>query len=442
MRIAMIGSGYVGLVSGACFAEFGNDVVCVDIDADKIDRLNRGEAPIYEPGLEDLVTRNRSAGRLGFSTDFAGSVAGRDLVFIAVGTPTRAEDGHADLRHVYDAAADIGRAIGDYTVIVDKSTVPVGTARKVHEIVAKETSVPFDVVSNPEFLREGAAIEDFMNPDRVVIGAESARARNLMRTLYAPLLDHGVPILITGVETAEIIKYASNAFLAIKVTFINEMADLCEKVGGNIDDVARGLGLDDRIGPKFLRAGPGYGGSCFPKDTLALARTAQDVGAPTKIVEAVIARNEERKRSMAARVIEASGGSVEGKSIAVLGLTFKPDTDDMRESPSIDLIQGLTAAGATVRAYDPKGMEQARRLMNGMVICDGPYEAVEGADAVVLATEWKEFSALDMKRVKAALTSPVFVDLRNLYDADRMAEYGFAYHSIGRPPVAAAGAKP
>ena len=400
MRLAMIGTGYVGLVSGACFAEFGHEVVCVDIDSSKIEKLKKGEIPIYEPGLDELVTRNHANGRLRFTQDLVEGITGCDCVFICVGTPPRPEDGHADLKYVYQAAKDIAGAMGGYTVIVDKSTVPVGTAREVNAIVRGENpSAEWDVVSNPEFLREGAAIEDFMKPDRVVIGADSERARSVMRQLYAPLSDKGVPILMTGRETAEIIKYATNAFLATKVTFINEMADLCEKVGGNVQDVARGLGLDDRIGPRFLRAGPGYGGSCFPKDTMALVKTAEMVGAPTWIVDAVVKKNDARKRQMAHRVAEICGGSVNGKTIAVLGLTFKPDTDDMRESPAIDIVDEL--AGQRREPSAPmtrKAWSRPRPLLSGAQFCASAMDALSGADAAVLVTEWAEFEELDLRR--------------------------------------------
>lgn len=434
MRIAMIGSGYVGLVTGACFAEFGHDVACVDIDAAKIARLNDGEIPIYEPGLETLVSHNVEAGRLSFTTDFDAAVMDRDCVFIAVGTPPREEDGHADLSYVYAAAKQIAGAINQYTVIVDKSTVPVGTAREVAQIVeAAQPKAEWDVVSNPEFLREGAAIEDFMKPDRVVIGADAERARSIMRELYAPLSDKGVPILMTGIESAEIVKYATNAFLATKVTFINEMADLCERVGGRVEDVARGLGLDDRIGSKFLRAGPGYGGSCFPKDTLALVKTAEAVGAPTRIVEAVVAKNAERKRAMADRVEAAFEDGLEGKTVAVLGLTFKPDTDDMRESPSLDIIDALLGKGAVLRAYDPQGTVHAKDMIKGPVWCEDMYSCLDGADVAVLVTEWREFADLDLEQAKARMASPVMIDLRNLYDPAVFARAGFTYSGIGRP---------
>lgn len=430
----MIGTGYVGLVSGACFAEFGHDVVCVDIDQSKIDRLNDGEIPIYEPGLDELVHRNVDNGRLTFSTKLSTSMKGCDLAFIAVGTPPRPDDGHADLSYVYQAARDIAKSAEQYTVIVDKSTVPVGTAREVMAIVQEANpNADCDVVSNPEFLREGAAIQDFMHPDRVVIGADSERAKRVMRDLYAPMLDKGIPILITGIESAEIIKYATNAFLATKVTFINELADLCDKVGGNVDQVARGLGLDDRIGPKFLRAGPGYGGSCFPKDTLALVKTASTVGAPIKIVETVVERNAQRKRDMADRIAAAVGGSVSGLTIGILGLTFKPDTDDMRDSPAIDIVRELNTLGASVLVYDPEGMDQAKALLDDVTWKTNGYEVAEGADAVVLVTEWQEFADMDFERVRDSMKRPVFVDLRNVFDPERMKQVGFEYFSIGRP---------
>ena len=432
MRLTMIGTGYVGLVSGACFAEFGHEVACVDIDENKIERLKNGEVPIYEPGLEDLVARNFANGRLSFTTNLAEAASGRDCIFICVGTPPRPDDGHADLTFVYQAARDIAKSIDGYTVIVDKSTVPVGTAREVMAIVAEETGHhDWDVVSNPEFLREGAAIRDFMDPDRVVVGADGERARSVMRQLYAGLSDKGVPILMTGVETAEIIKYATNAFLATKVTFINEMADLCEQVGGNVADVARGMGLDDRIGPKFLRAGPGYGGSCFPKDTLALVQAAKSAGAPTRIVEAVVDKNNQRKKDMARKVVEACGGDCADKSIAILGLTFKPDTDDMRESPALDIINELLAQGAIIRAYDPQGMEHAKSLLNGPIWFDSALGALAGADAAVIVTEWPEFADLDLARVKDLMADPVLVDLRNLFVGPIVREAGFHYTGIG-----------
>jgi UDPglucose 6-dehydrogenase len=438
MRIAVIGTGYVGLVSGACFSEFGVSVVCVDKDAAKIARLRRGEIPIFEPGLEALVESNVKAGRLSFATDLAAAVAGADAVFIAVGTPSRRGDGHADLSYVFAAAEEIAGALTGYTVVVTKSTVPVGTGRKVEAIIRKaRPEALFDVVSNPEFLREGSAIGDFMRPDRVVIGAESERSKEVMRRLYRPLYLIEAPIVFTGIETAELTKYAANAFLAMKVTFINEMADLCEKVGADVHDVARGIGLDGRIGRKFLHPGPGYGGSCFPKDTLALVRTAQDYGAPSRLVETTVAVNDARKSNMAMRVISACGGSVRGKTIAVLGLTFKPETDDMRDSPSVAIISRLCGDGAIIRAFDPEGMEQARPLLPGTVhYCSDALDAVAGADALVLITEWNEFRALAPARLAAAMRGHVMVDLRNVYDPVAMRKAGFDYHGIGRPRAA------
>jgi UDPglucose 6-dehydrogenase len=434
MRIAMIGTGYVGLVSGACFSQFGFDVVCVDKDAGKIAALERGEIPIFEPGLDKLVADNKAKGRLHFSTDLAAAVKGADAVFIAVGTPTRRGDGHADLTYVYAAAAEIAAAVTGDTVIVTKSTVPVGTGRKVAEILHKtRPDVTFDVVSNPEFLREGSAIEDFMRPDRVVIGAESDRARDVMKQIYRPLFLIETPIVFTGLETAEIIKYAGNTFLATKITFINEIANLCEKVGADVHDVARGIGLDGRIGRKFLHAGPGFGGSCFPKDCLALVHTARQHDAPQSIVETVLAVNAARKKEMAQRVIAACGGSVQGKTIAILGLTFKPNTDDMRDAPSLDIVPALQAAGAVIRAYDPEGMNEARKLLPNVEFCAGSYEAMQGADAVAVITEWTEFRALDLRRIKASLRHPVVVDLRNIYNPEEMRAAGFDYRSIGRP---------
>ena len=433
MRVAIVGTGYVGLVSGACFAHFGHDVICVDKDASKIERLMRGEIPIFEPGLDALVAENVAAGRLSFTTDLMAATPDADAVFIAVGTPTRRGDGHADLTYVYAAAEEIAKAMKGYTVVVTKSTVPVGTGAEVEAIIRRvRPDANFSVVSNPEFLREGAAIEDFKRPDRIVVGAEDERARDVMRELYRPLFINETPIVFTNRATSELIKYAANAFLATKITFINEMADLCEKVGANVQEVARGIGLDGRIGGKFLHAGPGYGGSCFPKDTLALVKTAQQVGAPTRIVEAVVEINDRRKKQMAERVIAACDGSVRGKTIAVLGLTFKPNTDDMRDSPSLDIVPALQAAGAVVRAFDPAGMEEAKKSLKDVIYCDGPYHAMDGADAVVLLTEWDEFRALDLRRVKELLNSPVFVDLRNVYRPAQMAEQGFHYTSIGR----------
>jgi UDPglucose 6-dehydrogenase len=434
----MIGTGYVGLVSGACFSEFGIDVTCVDKLADKIEALRQGRIPIYEPGLEALVERNVEAGRLTFGTDLAAAVKAADAVFIAVGTPSRRGDGHADLNFVYDAAREIAAALDGYTVIVTKSTVPVGTGREVERIVTElRPDADFDVASNPEFLREGSAIEDFMRPDRVVVGATAERAQALMRDIYRPLFLNETPVVFTGLETAELIKYAANAFLATKITFINEMADLCEKVGGDVAEVAHAIGLDGRIGRKFLHPGPGYGGSCFPKDTLALVRTAQDAGAPSRIVEAVTEVNAARKKAMAGRVIAACEGSVDGKTIAILGLTFKPNTDDMREAPSLDIVTALQDAGATVRAFDPEGMDEAKGLLEDVVWCEDAYDTMKGADALVLVTEWNAFRALDLERLKALMKRPVMVDLRNIYGPRQMAAAGIDYHSIGRPgPIA------
>ena len=436
MRVAMIGTGYVGLVSGACFSNFGHHVVCVDKDASKIARLNKGEIPIFEPGLDALVADNVKAGRLAFTTDLSAAVPDAEAVFIAVGTPSRRGDGFADLTYVYEAAAEIADALRNYAVIVTKSTVPVGTTRKVEEIIRKRRpNAEFDVASNPEFLREGSAIEDFQRPDRVVVGSESDRARNVMRALYRPLfLNDKTPFVFTARETSELIKYASNAFLAMKITFINEMADLCERSGADIQDVSRGIGLDGRIGSKFLNAGPGYGGSCFPKDTLALVRQASEFGAPSRIVESVIDVNADRKKRMAAKIVDAFGG-VKGKTVAILGVTFKPNTDDMRDSPSLDIIPALQAAGATVRAFDPEGMTEAEKLMPGVAWTDNAYEAMTGADGVAILTEWNEFRALDMARIRALLKRPLMVDLRNIYTPREMVEAGFEYHSVGRTAV-------
>ena len=435
MRIAMIGGGYVGLVSGACFAEFGIDVTVVEVDAKKLDALRSGRVPIFEPGLDKLVAENVAAGRLAFTGDLAEAVHGAEAIFLAVGTPTRRGDGHADLTYVFAAAEQVARAMTDYAVIVTKSTVPVGTGRRIAEIVrATRPDIEFDVASNPEFLREGNAIGDFMRPDRVVIGAETDRAREVLRLLYRPLYLIEAPIVFTGIETAELTKYAANAFLAMKVTFINEMADLCEKVGADVHDVARGIGLDGRIGRKFLHPGPGYGGSCFPKDTLALMRTALDYGAPSRLVEATVAVNDARKSSMAMRVINACGGSVRGKTIAVLGLTFKPETDDMRDSPSISIIARLAGDGATIRAFDPEGMEQARAMLPGSVVyCRDAPDAAAGADALVVITEWNEFRALSPVKLRDTMRGRVLVDLRNVYDPIAMRQAGFDYHGIGRP---------
>ncbi len=434
MRIAIIGTGYVGLVSGACFSEFGIDVTCIDVDVEKINDLQIGKIPIYEPGLEDLVDKNVSAQRLHFTNNLGEAVSEADAVFIAVGTPSRRGDGHADLSYVFAAAKEIANAMKGYTVVVNKSTVPVGTGREVERIIRSERpDADFDVISNPEFLREGSAIEDFMRPDRVVIGVETERAQELMNDLYRPLHLIQTPILFTKLETAELVKYATNAFLATKITFINEVADLCEKVGANVHDIAKGMGLDGRIGNKFLHAGPGYGGSCFPKDTLAMVRTAESAGVNLKIVEAVVDANNNRKKDMAKRVIKACGGSVAGKTITLLGVTFKPNTDDMRDSPSLDIIPMLNEEGAVIRAYDPAGMEEAKHLLENVIWCEDTYEALEGADALVIVTEWNEFRSLNFDRIKKILKGSVVVDLRNIYDPKTMTEAGFQYSSIGRP---------
>jgi UDPglucose 6-dehydrogenase len=430
----MIGGGYVGLVSAACFAEFGVDVVVAETDPDKLRALQDGRIPIYEPGLDRLVAENVAAGRLAFTSDLTFAVTGAEAVFIAVGTPTRRGDGHADLTYVYAAVEQVAKALSDYCVIVTKSTVPVGTGRRIAEILRRERpDMAFDVASNPEFLREGSAIGDFMRPDRVVIGCESERARIVLRRLYRPLYLIEAPILFTDIETAELIKYAANAFLAMKVTFINEMADLCESVGADVHDVARGIGLDGRIGRKFLHPGPGFGGSCFPKDTLALMRIAQDAGAPSRLVEAVVAVNDARKAGMARRVIAACGGSVQGLVVAVLGLTFKPETDDMRDAPALPIVSRLSEEGAHIRAFDPEGMAAARPLLPaGVHYCTDAMDAASGADVLVVITEWNEFRALSPARLKAAMRGSVLVDLRNVYDPDAMRAAGFAYHSIGR----------
>jgi len=431
MRVTIIGSGYVGLVTGACFADFGHVVSCVDKDATKIERLERGEMPIYEPGLDDIVARNHRGGRLSFTSDTQAAVASADVVMLAVGTPTRRGDGLADVSFVMEAATDVAAKLQPGAVVVTKSTVPVGTADEVEALIRKlRPELDFSVASNPEFLREGAAIEDFKRPDRIIVGVEDDRARQLMRELYRPLFINETPILFTDRRTAELTKYAANAFLATKITFINEMANLCEKVGANVQDVARGMGLDRRIGSKFLHAGPGFGGSCFPKDTTALTAIAKNNGAPTSIVEAVVAANERRKHEMAAKVIATCGGSVRGKKLAILGLTFKPNTDDMREAPSLVIVPALAAQGAEVIAYDPAGMGEARKLMPTLKTAPDPYACMEGADAVVIITEWDEFRALDLRRVKALLRTPVIVDLRNVYKPDEVAD--FTYASIGR----------
>lgn len=436
MRIAMIGTGYVGLVSGACFSEFGTNVVCVDKDVTKIEKLHDNIMPIFEPGLDKLVENNVSGGRLEFTTDLKEAVKGADAVFIAVGTPTRRGDGHADLSYVYAAAKEIAEAMDGYTVVVTKSTVPVGTGDEVEKII-RETrpDADFDVVSNPEFLREGSAIEDFMRPDRVVIGTESARAQEVMRQLYRPLFLIETPILFTERRTSELIKYAANTFLAAKITFINEIADLCEKVGADVQQVSKGIGLDGRIGKKFLHAGPGYGGSCFPKDTLALVKTAQQYGSPLKIIETVVDVNADRKKKMAQKVIEACKGSVEGKKIAVLGVAFKPNTDDMRDSPSLDIIPALQEAGASIAAFDPEAMGEAKEMLPGVEWKTNSYETMDGADALVIITEWNEFRMLDKDRMKSLLKAPVMVDLRNIYNRQEMKDAGFDYTCIGRPKL-------
>jgi UDPglucose 6-dehydrogenase len=434
----MIGGGYVGLVSGACFAEFGHEVAVMEVDPVKLEMLREGRMPIYEPGLDRLVAENVAAGRLSFGGDLTEAVRGAEAVFIAVGTPSRRGDGHADLSYVYAAVEQVATSLGGYSVIVTKSTVPVGTGRHIAEIVRQvRPDLDFDVASNPEFLREGNAIGDFMRPDRVVIGAESERAKEVLRRLYRPLYLIEAPIVFTGVEAAELIKYAANAFLAMKVTFINEMADLCERVGADVHDVARGIGLDGRIGRKFLHPGPGFGGSCFPKDTLALVRIAQDAGAPSRLVETVVAVNDARKAGMAARIVAACDGSVRGRVIAVLGLTFKPETDDMRDAASLPIVARLVEDGATVRAFDPEGMAMARPLLPDQVTyCRDAMDAVTGADVLVVVTEWNEFRALDPVRLKAAMRGRVVVDLRNIYDPAAMMAAGLDYHSIGRPHVA------
>ena len=433
MHIAMIGSGYVGLVSGACLADFGHSVVCVDTDAQKIDQLNAGKMPIYEPGLQELVGNNVRQHRLSFSTDLASAVGGAEAVFIAVGTPSRRGDGHADLSFVYQAARAIAVGLKGFTVVVTKSTVPVGTGDEVERIIHEtRPDADFTVVSNPEFLREGAAIDDFKRPDRIVIGVEDKRAENVMREIYRPLYLNQAPFVFTTRRTSELTKYAANAFLATKITFINEIADLCEKAGANVQDVARGIGLDKRIGAKFLHAGPGFGGSCFPKDTKALIKTAQDYGAPIRIVEEVAAVNDQRKRAMARKVLAACGGGVRGKTIAILGLTFKPNTDDMRDSPAISIITALQDNGAKINAFDPEGMDQARLILDDLAFFYDPYSCCEKADALVIVTEWDAFRALDLDRIRAALNEPIMVDLRNIYDSAEMERRGFVYSCVGR----------
>jgi UDPglucose 6-dehydrogenase len=433
MKIAMIGAGYVGLVSGACFSDFGHDVVCVDLDAKKVDALGAGVMPIFEPGLEALVMSNVAAGRLSFSTDLAASVAGVDAVFIAVGTPSRRGDGHADLSYVFQATRDIAAAAKGPLVVITKSTVPVGTGDEVERILNEAApDIDWAVVSNPEFLREGAAIGDFKRPDRIVIGTEDGHAQTVMREIYRPLHINHSPILFTSRRTAELIKYAANAFLATKITFINEMADLCEAVGADVQDVSRGIGLDNRIGSKFLHAGPGYGGSCFPKDTLALLKTAEDFGAPTRIVEAVVSVNDARKRAMGRKIITAMGGDVRGKTVGLLGLTFKPNTDDMRDAPSLAIIQALLDAGAKVVAHDPEGADEARALIPALTCVKDAYAVAQGADAVALVTEWDAYRALDLARLGGLMTTRCLVDLRNVYPPEDARKAGFDYHSIGR----------
>jgi UDPglucose 6-dehydrogenase len=434
MRVAMIGTGYVGLVSGACIADFGHQVRCVDTDSTKISKLNAGEVPIYEPGLKDIVLSNVRQGRLSFTTTLSEAVNEADAVFIAVGTPSRRGDGHADLSYVYDATREIAAALTGFTVVITKSTVPVGTGDEVERIIRElRPDIDVAVVSNPEFLREGAAIHDFKHPDRIVIGTDDERAKKVVEEIYRPLYLNQAPILYTGRRTAELIKYAANAFLATKVTFINEIADLCEKVGADVQEVARGIGLDNRIGSKFLHAGPGFGGSCFPKDVRALIKTAQDHDAPMRILEAVETVNDTRKRAMARKVSSAFAGVLRGKTVAVLGLTFKPNTDDMRESPSIPIIVALQDMGAKVRVYDPVGMEPAKQVLTDVTYCQGPYDCIENADAAVIVTEWEQFRALDIERVRSLMACPVIVDLRNIYRPEDMKKHGFVYVGVGRP---------
>ncbi|MER8991575.1 UDP-glucose/GDP-mannose dehydrogenase family protein [Mesorhizobium sp. M0678] len=433
MRITMIGAGYVGLVSGACFADFGHQVCCVDRDAEKLAMLKLGKIPIYEPGLDDLVTTNTAQGRLRFDDNLADAVSQSDVVFIAVGTPSRRGDGHADLSFVYDAAAEVGRALKGFTVVVTKSTVPVGTGDEVERIIREQNSAAdFAVVSNPEFLREGSAIEDFKRPDRIIVGTDAERAKAVMGEIYRPLSLNVAPIFYTSRRTAELTKYAGNAFLAMKITFINEIADLCERLGADVQDVARGIGMDNRIGAKFLHAGPGYGGSCFPKDTLALVKTAQDAASPVRLIETTVSINDQRKRAMARKVVEACGGSVRGKTVGILGLTFKPNTDDMRDAPSLAIIQALQDAGASIKAYDPVGMEQARKMIEGIEFGESAYAVADGAHAIVIVTEWNAFRSLDLKRLRAVMATPVMVDLRNVYRGEDVVKEGIAYSSVGR----------
>jgi UDPglucose 6-dehydrogenase len=436
MRIAMVGTGYVGLVSGACLSDFGHEVVCIDNDQTKIDALRRAEIPIYEPGLSEIVANNLSAGRLSFTADLAAGLRGAQAIFIAVGTPTAPGEERADLSFVFEVARQIANHLDGYVVIVTKSTVPVGTGDEIERIVAQVSpSARFSVVSNPEFLREGTAIKDFKLPDRIVIGVEDEEARHVMSDIYRPLYLNQGPVMFTGRRTAELIKYAANSFLAMKVTFINEISNLCEEVGADVQEVARGIGLDNRIGPKFLNAGPGFGGSCFPKDMLALAKIARDARAPLRLIETVIDINEKRQSAMAGKIIRACGGSLERKTIAVLGLTFKPNTDDMRSAPSLIIVPALQAAGARVVAFDPKGGKSAQELLPNVVFAEGPYDCVAGADALVIITEWEAFRALDLARLKASMRKPVVIDLRNIYRPDEMAELGFAYHGVGRPQI-------
>ena len=435
MQIAMIGTGYVGLVTGACFSEFGAVVTCVDSDKVKIERLNNGEIPIFEPGLEALVQSNVKAGRLFFSFDLRTAVANSDAVFIAVGTPSRRGDGHADLTYVFSAAKEIAEALDGYTLVVTKSTVPVGTGRQVEATMRElRPDAEFDVSSNPEFLREGAAINDFMRPDRVVIGVNSERAKEVMRELYRPLFLRETPIVFTDMETSELIKYAANTFLATKITFINEIADLCENIGADVHDVAKGIGLDGRIGSKFLHPGPGYGGSCFPKDTIALVKTAQEVNSPLRIVETVIDINSKRKKSMAGKILRACDNTIENKTIAILGVTFKPNTDDIRDAPSLEIIPALQGLGANIKAYDPEGMNEGKQILSDVEWCDNAYQAMEGAHGLAILTEWNEFRGLDFARMKRALLQPTIIDLRNIYDPIKMKELGFNYTSVGRQP--------
>src|SRR3954468_14914466 len=434
MRIAMIGAGYVGLVSGACFADFGHRVTCVDHDGDKIASLCAGEIPIFEPGLDALVAANTKAGRLDFTTDLAGPVAEADAVFIAVGTPSRRGDGHADLSYVYAAAREIAGSLRDFTVVITKSTVPVGTGDEVERIIREaRPEADVAVASNPEFLREGAAIRDFKLPDRIVVGADDERSREVLSEIYRPLFLNEAPVLFTGRRTAELIKYSANAFLATKISFINEIAALCEVVGADVQEVARGMGLDNRIGLKFLHAGPGYGGSCFPKDTLALLETGQDNEAPLRIVETVVAVNDQRKRAMARKVANAFGGNLRGKSIAILGVTFKPDTDDMRDAPSIPLITALQDMGAEIRIFDPVGMEQAKKVIENVTFCQNAYDCARGSHAIVIVTEWEQFRALDLKELATIMACPVIVDLRNIYSPEEVRRNGFLYCGVGQP---------